>query len=436
MSSLGKTLDHFQSLRRKFESLLTAARLRSSRAKPAAEPATTRLRQLPAFGSNPGNLRLFVHAPDPLPSMPALVVALHGCSQSAAEYDRGTGWSTLADRLGFVVVYPEQQPSNNAKTCFSWFQPGDIARNGGEALSIHQMVETAIVKFGVDRRQVFVTGLSAGGAMASVMLATYPEIYAGGAIIAGLPYGCAGSVQEAFEAMFTEQSPSKRALGDRVRAASRHQGPWPRMSVWHGSADPIVKPSNAEQIVLQWADVHGLAIAHTHEEMIGGHTRRVWQGADGNKPIEAYSITGMAHGVPLAPSLGAEGCGAAGPFFLNVGISSTHQIARFWGLGEGSAETQGAAAGLVTRPDWMRVDAHAIDVAESTGSDWTKPAEASSEPEAWQDRFRNPNLAIAAAFKAAGLPVPEQPSGPYGMPPHVDPGPIIEAALQAAGLRR
>ena len=179
MSGLGKTLEHFQSLRCKFENLLAAARLRSPRAEPAAEYVTTRLRQLPGFGSNPGNLRMFAHAPDPLPNMPPLVVALHGCSQSAVEYDRGTGWSTLADRLGFVVVYPEQLPSNNPKTCFSWFQPGDIARNGGEALSIHEMVETAIARFGVDRRKVFVTGLSAGGAMASVMLATYPEVYAG-----------------------------------------------------------------------------------------------------------------------------------------------------------------------------------------------------------------------------------------------------------------
>src|SRR6185437_11290289 len=174
------------------------------------------------------------------------------------------------------IVYPEQQPTNNPKNCFSWFLPGDISRGHGEALSIRQMVEHAIVTFGLDRQKVFVTGLSAGGAMAAVMLATYPEIFAGGAIIAGLPYGCAGSVQQAFDAMFTEQSHSAQRLGDRVRAASNYIGPWPKISVWHGTADPIVKPSNAENIIRQWISVHGLSAIPAFEELIGDHTRRVW----------------------------------------------------------------------------------------------------------------------------------------------------------------
>ena len=438
MSGLRKALAHLQSLRAKFEGLLAAARRRSSQAKPAAAHVTTRLRQLPAFGSNPGNLRMFIYAPDPLPSMPPLVVALHGCSQSAAAYDHGTGWSTLADRLGFVVVYPEQQPANNPNTCFSWFQPGDIARDDGEVLSIQQMVEHAKATFGVDRRKVFVSGLSAGGAMASAMLATYPEVYAGGAMIAGLPYGCAGSVQEAFEAMFTEQSPSARSLGDRVRAASRHQGPWPKISVWHGSADPIVKPSNGEHIVRQWINVHGVATAHTHEDMIGGHARRVWNDANGTTLIEAFAISGMAHGVPLAPSMDADGCGATGPFFLDAGISSTHHIARFWGLGEGLVEMRGVAAGLVAKSDRSRAGTREIEVAARTGSGSNEPAEAPVESVTKQDvrPFHDPNHVIAAAFKAAGLPLPEPLTGSHLTPLQVDPGPIIEAALKAAGLRR
>src|SRR5262249_47937991 len=161
--------------------------------------------------------------------------------------------------FGFAVVYPQQQPANNPKNCFSWFLQGDIVRGHGEAQSIREMVEHAIATFAADRRKVFVTGLSAGGAMASVMLATYPEVFAGGAIIAGLPYGCARNVQPAFEAMFTEQGHAAQALGDRVRAASRHRGPWPRISVWHGTGDPIVKPSNSEDIIRQWTNVHGIS---------------------------------------------------------------------------------------------------------------------------------------------------------------------------------
>jgi poly(hydroxyalkanoate) depolymerase family esterase len=168
------------------------------------------------------------------PPRSALVVALHGCTQTAHAYERGTGWSDLADRYGFVVIYPQQQPANNPKSCFSWFLPGDTVRDAGETLSIRQMIEKVVVEFGIDRDRVFVTGLSAGGAMAAVMLATYPEVFTGGTIVAGLPYGSASSVQEAFEAMFKGSAVSARALGDRVRGATRHRGPWPRISVWHG----------------------------------------------------------------------------------------------------------------------------------------------------------------------------------------------------------
>ena len=224
--------------------------------------------------------RQLAHAcacPGKISESPPLVIALHGCTQTAASYDQGTGWSALADRLGFIVVFPEQQPINNPNTCFSWFLPGDTARDSGEALSIRQMMATASEKFDIDADRVFVTGLSAGGAMASVMLATYPEIFAGGAIIAGLPFGAASSVQEAFEAMFNERAPSSRALGDGVRAASKHRGPWPKISVWHGTADTVVRVSNADHIIRQWLDVQKLPQHASGEEEIGRHMRRFWE---------------------------------------------------------------------------------------------------------------------------------------------------------------
>src|SRR6516165_7032885 len=205
MRDFGEAVGRVLALRRKFEALLTSARRKAAHGRPAPAARKTRLRELTEFGANPGNLRMFVYAPEHLPPKAPLVVALHGCTQTADEYDHGTGWSSLADSLGLAVLYPQQQPANNPKNCFSWFLPGDIARGKGEALSIRAMVEHAIAIFASDRRKVFVTGLSAGGAMASVMLATYPEIFAGGAIIAGLPYGCANNIQQAFEAMFTEQ---------------------------------------------------------------------------------------------------------------------------------------------------------------------------------------------------------------------------------------
>ncbi len=122
---------------------------------------------------------------------------LHGCTQSAAGYDYHAGWSQQADHAGFALLYPEQHHGNNPNLCFNWFRPGDTRRDAGEPLSIRQMMEAMVVAHGLDRDRIFVTGLSAGGAMASVMLATYPEVFAGGAVIAGPAYGCATSVPEA-----------------------------------------------------------------------------------------------------------------------------------------------------------------------------------------------------------------------------------------------
>src|SRR5262245_26315081 len=117
MAGLRKTIAYLGRFRRRFEKLLAGARKRPGAETPSARLG--RLREITGFGSNPGNLRMFAYPPDRLPHAPDLVVALHGCTQTAADYDHGTGWSTLADRQGFVLVYPEQQPSNNPKSCFS-----------------------------------------------------------------------------------------------------------------------------------------------------------------------------------------------------------------------------------------------------------------------------------------------------------------------------
>jgi feruloyl esterase len=419
---------NLETLRRRFDSLLDRARKKTSHTSPF--PRSTRLRPLTEFGTNPGNLRMLAYVPNRLPPAAPLVVALHGCNQTAGEYDDGTGWSTLADRLGFAVIYPEQHSSNNPKNCFSWFLPRDIARGQGEPSSIEQMVQHAIATLGVDRRRVFVTGLSAGGAMASVMLATYPELFAGGAIIAGLPYGCARTVQEAFEAMFLERSTEAQVLGDRVRAASRYQGPRPKISIWQGTADPIVKPSNAEELIRQWTNLHGISTVPSYEESVGGHSRRVWSGADGEVLIEAFSIAGLGHGVPLAA---ADGCGTAGAFFLDAGISSTRQIASFWRLGESIVEMARPPM-TAYEPLQIRPATH-IDAASEAANGPRVPELTSFDPQ--QDlrgRFLDPNDVIAAAFKAAGLPPPKLESEPAGIARWVKPGPIIEAAFKGARL--
>ena len=236
------------------------------------------------------------------------------------------------ERYGFALLLPEQQRSNNPNGCFNWFQTGDIERGHGEALSIRQMVGKMVADHGIDPERVFVTGLSAGGAMASVMLATYPDVFAGGAIIAGLPYGAASNVQQAFKSMFQCPARSASAWGDLVRGASSHHGPWPRVSVWHGGADTTVIPSNARETVKQWTDVHGLPTTATLEDAVDGYPRQVWLSATGEEVIESYTIPAMAHGTPLAVGQANDQCGAAGAFLLDVGISSSYHIAKFWGL--------------------------------------------------------------------------------------------------------
>jgi poly(hydroxyalkanoate) depolymerase family esterase len=399
------------------------------RADPLKPAEAARLQELTGFGSNPGNNRLFVYVPKKRPQRPALVVALHGCGQSAAGYDSGSGWSTLADELGFVVLYPQQQRSNNPQGCFSWFVPDHTSRDSGEVLSIRQMVAHVSDAFAIDRKRVFVTGLSAGGAMASAMLATYPEVFAGGAIIAGLPYGCATSVEEAFAAMLGKRTRATYPLGNRVRDASRHRGPWPKISVWHGGADPIVRPTNAEDIVRQWTEVHDLPPDPANEESGPNHMRRVWEDEAGQTVIESYTIPGMGHGVPIA--LGAEGesCGTIAPFFIPVGISSTRRIAQFWGLSKAAAGVQPARGSAIERS--RKIEPAPTVTARSSFDD-----RSARNNRAASSNALDPNAVIAAAFRAAGLPTPERADGAGHNGQPVAPGPIIAAALKAAGLFR
>jgi len=291
----------------------------------------SRLQEVESFGTNPGALKAKCYVPAQVAQKPALVVVLHGCTQTADGYDHGAGWSQLADDHGFILLFPEQQRSNNPNLCFNWFSRADNVRDRGETLSIRQMIGTMIDAHGIDTSRIFITGLSAGGAMTSILLASYPELFAGGAIIAGLPFGAASNVQQALEAMRAPDTLSGDQLGDRVRSASDHAGPWPRIAIWHGAADQTVKSSNADAILAQWLSVHELDEAPNSTEDISGHRYRIWHDAKGRALIEDYRITGMGHGTPLATT-GNDACGTPMPHMLEAGISSTRRIAASWGL--------------------------------------------------------------------------------------------------------
>lgn len=354
----------------------------------------SRLSDIAGFGSNPGALGARSYVPENLPRGAALVVVLHGCTQTADGYDHASGWSKLAAEQGFTLLFPEQQRGNNPNLCFNWFVPEDVTRDRGEALSIRQMIEAMVTRHSLDRRRVFITGLSAGGAMATAMLATYPDVFAGGAIIAGLAYGSASTIPQAFDRMRGHGGPSKTGLQQRLSAASPHEGIWPKISIWQGTADNTVASSNADSILAQWQGVHGVDAGPTRKETVDGHMRKVWCDADGNELIETYTIAGMGHGTPLKTS-GDDGLGVAAPFMLDVGISSTRRIAGFWGLADASEPDlekapRRPASGTALLPYTPAENVRAARVAQP-------------QPDRRGDSVKSVSKVIEDALRAAGL---------------------------------
>ncbi len=300
--------------------------------------APPRMILTPVFGPNPGALRMWSYAPEGLPRGAPLVVTLHGCGQAAESFAGGLGWLALADRLGFAVLAPEQTRANNPARCFNWFEPADVTRGAGEAASIRAQIERMVAVHRLDRNRVF----------------------AAGAVIAAAPFGAASGVGEAMLAMARPAAATGRALGARVRAASRHTGAWPRLAVWQGDADRTVAPANAEAIVAQWLDVHGLPPAPTRTETVGALTRRIWEDLPGEAVVEFDLVAGLGHGAALATT-GPAGLGRTAPFLLEAGISSTLTIADFFHLGRPAAAeaiVQAAApAARGFRRLWSRIQA-------------------------------------------------------------------------------
>ncbi|MEV4348254.1 PHB depolymerase family esterase [Actinoplanes sp. NPDC049596] len=291
--------------------------------------AAAGLTQVADFGSNPGALRMFSYVPSGLPAGRPLVVALHGCTQNAAGYYTGSGWGKYADLYQAALVVPEQTSANNALSCFNWFTAGDIARGQGEAASIRQMVAYAVTAYGSDPARVYVTGLSAGGAMTAVMLAAYPEVFAAGAVIGGLPYNCGTACQ------YQAVSKTPAQWGDLVRAAyPGYSGPRPRVAIWHGTSDTTVVPANATELRDQWTNVHGLSQSPTASTTLPGGTVQESYGT----AVQLNRVPGLGHGTPVNPGSAEDQCGATGAYFL-ASICSSYYIARFWGLAGGGPTT-------------------------------------------------------------------------------------------------
>ena len=272
------------------------------------------LAEVREFGSNPGRLSMFVHLPPNAPRRDGpLIVLLHGCGQSASSFARDAGWIALAARIGVPLVLPEQSGENNHGRCFNWFRPVHTARDGGEALSIREMVATAIERFAADPKRVFVAGLSAGGAMTAALLAAYPDVFAGGAVVAGLPVGAASSTSEALRRMAEagpERSPAVWADQVRRVAPIRYTGRWPRLSIWRGDADRVVDPENSRNLARQWSALQGVDASAIEITEHHGMRRERWHAAR-QTVVELWSIPDLAHDWPQA---------------------AANSIASFWGI--------------------------------------------------------------------------------------------------------
>lgn len=306
------------------------------------DAVASRLSVVPDFGDNPGQLMMKAYAPAGREPKAPLVIVLHGCTQSADEYAVSSGWLDLADTFGFAVVAPEQTRANNPNLCFNWFEIADIGAEGGEAESIAHMIPHALRKWDLDPSRVFIAGFSAGGAMTAVMLATHPDLFAGGAIQAGLPYGIASSVADAFQAMMGRTQAD--GLGQRVTRSGSPAGRWPTVSVWHGEADGVVRPGAGEAVVEQWRQVHGVVGSGACARTAGGRHFQVWFSDDGRAVVEHHRIEGLGHSVSISTRPG-ETFGGSSRYTTNMGVASCFEIALSWGIAERLSEEASASAG-------------------------------------------------------------------------------------------
>ncbi|MGI8331161.1 extracellular catalytic domain type 1 short-chain-length polyhydroxyalkanoate depolymerase [Actinomadura scrupuli] len=313
-------------------SLVAAVGLASSPANAAT------LTKVTGFGSNPGGLNMWVYRPDGLPDGAPAVVALHGCTQTANDYYTNSGWKKYADLYHFAVVFPERIDSSAyPPNCFQWFQEAHITRGQGQALSIAQMVGYATSTYHLDPRRIYITGLSAGGAMTAVMLATYPDLFAAGSVVSGLPYRCSPP-DATYTCQYSGVDKTPQAWGDLVRAAySGYSGPRPRVSIWHGQSDAVVVPKNGLELRDQFTNVLGVSSSPASTESLpGGVTLEKY----GDDAVRLYKIANAGHGTPVHPGGAVDQCGTAGAYFLDT-ICSAYRDAQFFGLeGSGPPPTQ------------------------------------------------------------------------------------------------
>jgi poly(hydroxyalkanoate) depolymerase family esterase len=295
--------------------------------------------------SGSGGARPLIHVPSRLdPRVPvSLVCLLHGCTQDPASFAAATMMNDAADRHGFVVVYPGQDRGANAQGCWNWFLPEHQRRGAGEPAAIARIVgelAESNSQCTIDPRRVYIAGLSSGGAMAAILAACYPDLFAAVAVHSGLAYQSATDMGSAFGVMGSGRGDAERHGRAAHAAMGRHARPVPSIVI-HGSADRTVAPANAHQVLRQTMTANHLAAPQRCDNDVSrpttsadgqdgrGHryTRSRWHDHDGALMHELLEVDGLGH----AWSGGAPG----GSYTDPRGPSATEAIWTFFELAGG-----------------------------------------------------------------------------------------------------
>ncbi|GAA3880080.1 extracellular catalytic domain type 1 short-chain-length polyhydroxyalkanoate depolymerase [Streptomyces sedi] len=267
-----------------------------------APPArAAELTEIADFGENPSGLRMHLYVPDNAPENPAVLVAVHYCTGSGPAFHSGTEFASLADRHGFLVVYPSATRSGQ---CFDVSSPQALTRGGGsDPVGIRSMVDYVTNHHGADSERVFVAGASSGAMMTNVLLGNYPDVFRAGAAYMGVPFGCFATTDGSewnSQCANGQISRGPAEWGDLARAAyPGYAGERPRMQLWHGTEDAILHHNNLAEEVKQWTDVLGVGQTPALTDSPQPNWTRTRYGDAGERaPVEAISLAGAGHDLP------------------------------------------------------------------------------------------------------------------------------------------
>jgi poly(hydroxyalkanoate) depolymerase family esterase len=282
------------------------------------------LQEVRDFGYNPSGIKMYVYVPNNVAAKPAVVVGVHWCSGTAQDFYGGTRYASLADQHGFIVIYPSAASSDG---CWDVHSRSVLTHNGGgDAQGIVSMVKYVQQRHNGDPSRTFVTGHSSGGMMTNVLLGSYPDVFQAGASFAGVPFGCfAGSASWNTDCAEGRVNKTAQQWGDLVRGAyPGYSGPRPRVQLWHGTEDDVLRFANFGEAIEQWTNVHSVSTTPTSTEY--NTPRSTWTRTRYGSRVEAIREQGQPHNLQIL----------------------AEEVIRFFGIGQqsGGSSLTGVQSGL------------------------------------------------------------------------------------------